>query len=96
MGKAKKSILVPDMETCMVCGRPNAECHHVIYGNSNRKWSDKYGLVVGLCSEHHRGSDISPHFNRDFDLQLKQYAQERFQEEYPDLDFIKIFGKNYL
>ena len=80
----------------MVCGRPNAECHHVIYGNSNRKWSDKYGLVVGLCAEHHRGSDISPHFNRDFNLQLKQYAQERFQEEYPDLDFVSIFGKNYL
>ena len=96
MGKAKKSILVPDMETCMVCGRPNAECHHVIFGNSNRKWSDKYGLVVPLCHEHHRGSDLSPHFNKDFDLKLKQYAQERFQEEYPNLNFREIFGKNFI
>ena len=93
---AKQSILVPDMETCMVCGRPNAEVHHVLYGVSNRKWSEKYKLVVPLCGEHHRGSDISPHFNREFDLRLKKYAQERFQEEYPDLNFREIFGKNYL
>lgn len=92
---AKKSILVADMEHCMVCGRPNPEVHHVLFA-SNRKWSEKYHLVVGLCAEHHRGSDLSPHFNREFDLKLKQYAQEKFQEEYPELSFREIFGKNYL
>ena len=92
---AKQSILTGDMETCMVCGKPHPEVHHVLFG-PNRKWSDKYGLVVPLCAEHHRGSDLSPHFNRDFDLQLKQYAQERFEEEYPELSFREIFGKNYL
>lgn len=93
---AKQSILVGSMDTCMVCGKPYPEVHHVLFGRSNRKWSEKYKLVVPLCGEHHRGSSLSPHFNRDFDLKLKKYAQERFQEEHPDLDFIKIFGKNYL
>ena len=94
MGKAKKSILVGDLEKCMVCMKPYPEIHHVIFG-PNRQNSDKYGLIVPLCYEHHRGSDLSPHFNRDFDLKLKKYAQERFEEEYPDLDFRGIFGKNY-
>ena len=93
---AKQSILVGSMEYCMVCGRPNPEEHHVFFGISNRKWSEKYKLKVPLCGEHHRGSDLSPHFNKEFDLQLKQYAQERFQEEYPDLNFREIFGKNYI
>ena len=93
---SKKSILTGDMEHCMVCMKPYPEIHHCIYGNSNRKWSEKYKLIVPLCSEHHRGSDLSPHFNKDFDLELKRYAQERFQEEYPELDFMKIFGRNYL
>ena len=96
MGKAKKSILTGDMEHCMVCAKPHPEVHHVIFGTSNRKWSDKYGLIVPLCAEHHRGSDLSPHFNKDFDLELKKYAQERFEEEYPELNFREIFGKNYL
>lgn len=96
MGKAKKSILTGDMEHCMVCQKPFPEVHHVLFGNSNRKWSDKYGLVVPLCAEHHRGSDLSPHFNREFDLELKKYAQERFEEEYPELSFREVFGKNYL
>lgn len=91
----KQSILTGDMTTCMVCGHPHPEVHHVFFG-SNRKWSEKYHLVVPLCHIHHRGSELSPHFNREFDLELKKYAQERFQEEYPELDFIAIFGKNYI
>ena len=93
---AKQSILVGSMDTCIVCGSPHPEVHHVFYGTSNRKWSEKYKLTVPLCNVHHRGSDLSPHFNKDFDLKLKQYAQERFQEEYPELIFREIFGKNYL
>ena len=93
---AKHSILVKDLDFCIVCGSPNVEIHHCIYGTANRKWSDKYGLIVPLCGSHHRGSDLSPHFNRGFDLELKKYAQERFEEKYPELDFVSIFGKNYL
>lgn len=92
----RKSILIEDMEHCMVCGKPNPEEHHVIYGTSNRKWSEKYKLKVPLCAEHHRGPVLSPHFNKEFDLELKKFAQEAFEKEYPELSFREIFGKNYV
>lgn len=95
MGKTK-SIVTDDMKHCLVCGSTRVEVHHILFGRANRKWSDKFGLVIALCPEHHRGSTYSPHFNRDFDLQLKRMAQQKFEETHPDLDFRKIFGKNYI
>ena len=91
-----KSIIVECMDNCFVCGSPYVEVHHVIYGTANRKLSDKYGLIVPLCNEHHRGQ-TGVHFNRDFDLHLKKLAQEKFNSVYgADKSFIEIFGKSYL
>lgn len=90
-----KSILQEDTDYCFVCGRYGTEKHHCAYGNANRKLSDKYGLIVGLCYNHHRGNE-GVHFNRELDMELKQMAQRRFTETYPDKDFMSIFGKNYL
>lgn len=36
------------------------------------------------------------HFNSKLDKKIKAYTQKRFNEIYPELDFLKIFGKNYL
>ena len=84
------------MDNCFVCGSPYTEVHHVIYGTANRKLSDKYGLIVPLCHEHHRGQ-TGVHFNRDFDISLKKLAQEKFEWEYgATKSFVEIFGKNYL
>lgn len=55
----------------------------------------RYGMVVGLCYNHHRGNK-GVHFNRELDLMLKKQAQEIFIKEYPDADFLAIYGKNYL
>ena len=52
-------------------------------------------MVVGLCYHHHRGNK-GVHFNRELDLELKKMAQRRFNEIYPDSDFLAVFGKNYL
>lgn len=94
MGK-KKSIIVECMDNCFVCGSPYTEVHHIIYGTANRKLSDKYGLIVPLCNEHHRGQ-TGVHFNRDFDLYLKKLAQEKFNSVYgADKSFVEVFGKNY-
>ena len=92
---ASKSILVKDMGFCMVCGAPHPHKHHVL-GASNRKWSEKYGLFVPLCYMHHNGSGDGVHFNKALDTELKKYAQERFEEEYPDLNFREIFGRSWL
>jgi hypothetical protein len=41
-------------------------------------------------------SNAGVHFNTELDSKLKAHTQKRFNEVYPDLDFLKIFGKNYL
>ena len=94
MGKAK-SIIVESMDKCIVCCSPYVEVHHVIYGTANRKLSDKYGLVVPLCHEHHTGR-TGVHFNRDFDMYLKKLAQQKFEAVYgANTRFRDIFGKSY-
>ena len=96
MAKRVKSIIVDCMDNCFVCGSPYVEVHHIMYGTANRKWSDKYGLVVPLCQEHHRGQ-TGVHFKRSFDLNLKKLAQEKFNDVYgEDKSFLEVFGRNYL
>ncbi len=95
MGKVK-SVIVDDMEHCLVCGSPYIEIHHIIFGVANRKLSDKYGLVVPLCVEHHRGN-TGVHQNRDLDLHLKKLAQEHFEAEFGTREYFRtVFGKSYL
>ena len=90
------SVITDDMDHCYICGR-NREClHEVFYGTANRKLSIKYGMVIPLCNFHHNMSDMGIHFNYFLDTKVKQEAQYRFNEVYPDLDFLQIFGKNYL
>ena len=71
------------------------EEHHVLYGS--RKWiSDAYGLRVNLCRKHHRQDEDALHDNWEYSLLLKQRAQQAFIEAYPEEDWMKIVGKNYL
>jgi hypothetical protein len=89
------SILQEDTDYCFICGRYGTEIHHIFFGTANRKLSDKYGLVVGLCYYHHRGNN-GVHHNRELDLKLKRMAQKRFTETYQNTDFLAVFGRNYL
>lgn len=41
-------------------------------------------------------SNDGVHFHKALDNKLKAHTQKRFTEVYPQLDFLKIFGKNYL
>ena len=91
-----KSIIQEDMDYCIICGRYGTEIHHCIYGVANRKLSDKYGLIVGLCYDHHRGKHGVHNGNRELDLKLKRMAQEKFIETYPNMGFLAVFGRNYL
>lgn len=91
-----KSIIVDSMDNCLVCASPYTEIHHCVHGTANRKLSDKYGLVVPLCAEHHRGQ-TGVHHNRDFDLAMKELAQRKFEEQIGSREtFRDIFGKSYL
>ena len=74
------------------------DCHH-IFGASNRKKSEKYGLKVYL---HHNKCHIfgenSVHCNAKVDRALKIAGQKMAMLHYGwnTEEFIKIFGKNYI
>lgn len=70
--------------------------HHCIYGRGRRQLSEKYGLKVYLCMEHHVTGEQAVHRNAKTALLLKQEAQKKFMEHFPDLDFREVFGKNYI
>ena len=91
-----KSI-ISNEQKCYVCGTTlNLHRHHIIHGYAFRKVSEKYGLWVYLCAYHHNMSNEGVHFNRELDLHLKQLAQRKFEEVYPEKEFIKELGRNYL
>ena len=86
-----------DNRICYICGsRKDGQVHEVYFGTANRQKSIKYGCCVCLCRYHHNGSNEGVHFDIDLDIQLKMQMQHKFKEVYPDLDFRKIFGRNYL
>lgn len=91
-----KSVLQKNKE-CYLCGTTwNLEKHHVIFGNGNRDKSEKYGLTVWLCPNHHRGN-FSPHHNRRLDLNLKEIAQEKWESQFGTREqFLIEFGRSYL
>ena len=78
------------------CGDPLEE-HHIFEGTGLRPLSEKYGLKVKLCRHRcHQYSDESVHKNIQARRELQAKGQLAFQEKFPDLDFVEIFGKNYL
>lgn len=90
-----KSILQDEKE-CFFCKTTmDLEEHHVVYGTANRKQSEKNGLKVWLCHEHHTGNS-GVHFNKDLDTQLKELAQKTFEESHTHEEWMRVFGKNYL
>jgi hypothetical protein len=34
--------------------------------------------------------------NKELDMKLKRMAQEAFEREYPQIEFLAVFGRNYL
>ena len=90
-----QSIMQAEKE-CWFCGRrTDLECHHVFGGVANRPISEKYGLKVWLCHEHHTG-DTGAQYVKEMNLQLKQEAQKAFEKENSRGLWMKLIEKNYL
>lgn len=97
-----ESIIQKDKTHCLICGmNTNLEpldCHHV-FGASNRKKSEQYGLKVYI---HHNKCHIfgenSVHKNAKVDRALKKVVQKKAMKHYgwTTEEFIAIFGKNYI
>lgn len=87
---------------CWLCGRNgNADPldRHHIFGGSNRKKSEKYGLVVMLC--HHRChlyGKAAVHRSQETAQILHKYGQRMAMRDndWTIDDFRLEFGKNYL
>lgn len=91
-----KESLISNEKACFICGTTrNINLHHIFFGTSNRKQSDKYGMWVYLCVEHHTGRN-GVHFNKNLDLEIKQMAQKKFEETHTRDEFRAIFGKSWL
>lgn len=88
--KERFSIIALDLDNCVICGKKKGNLHEVYFGK-NRQLSMKYGCVIPLCYACH----IMIHNNHNLDLIWKIKMQYAFEKEYPDLDFLEIFGKNY-
>lgn len=87
---------------CWLCGRNGCgdplDKHH-IFGGTNRKKSEKYGLYVYLCHDRcHENGPEAAHRNRATMQLLHEYGQQLAMEEngWTVEDFRFEFGKNYL
>lgn len=98
-----KSIIWQQEGTCYLCClqgdyRRHAvlHTHHVIPGNPGRRLSDKHGLTVRLCMEHHTEGPQAVHRNHENMRILQRAAQEAFEKTHTREEFMKIFGRSYL
>ncbi len=91
-----KSILQEDDNICFLCGGYGAREWHHIFGGFNRKNSEHYGLKVRLHHNCHNEPPNGVHYNKEAMEFLHKTGQRAFKKAYPDLNFKKIFGVNYL
>ncbi|MBQ0113854.1 MAG: hypothetical protein KBT03_12050 [Bacteroidales bacterium] len=98
-----KSIMQRKDGTCYLCKwlhddwtRHELHEHHVFGGVANRTLSEQYGLKVYLCLEHHLMGAEAVHKNKDSMDLVRREGQKAFERNYPELDFVEVFGKNYL
>ena len=83
-----KSI-VQQYHLCFLCGRTYPLEKHHIFGGANCKKSEKYGLWVYLCHDHHNEPPNGVHHNKENMDKLRQIGQRAFEKAYPDKDFLK-------
>lgn len=92
-----KSI-ISNEKVCFICRTTySLHRHHIFHGYANRQISEEQGCWVHLCGRHHNQSNEGVHFNTPFDIMLKKYCQEKWEELNGTREqFRQIFGKSYL
>lgn len=101
--KHKNSILHRKDGTCYLCIKSHRDFRHYsivhehhVFGGSNRRLSEEYGLKVYLCPSCHNFGRAAVHTNHANMLILQQDAQRAFEQEYSHEKFMELFGRNYL
>ena len=71
------------------------EEHHV-FGGPRRVLSERYGLKVYLCRQHHNmPAEIAAHFDPDVRDWLHRRGQRAFEMHYGHDRWMAEFGKDY-
>ena len=91
-----KSIMQTERESYLSGRTDSLEEHHIFYGQGRRKLSERYGLKVWLTHDEHNEPPDGVHFKKEARRALERAGQEAFERAHPELDFIRIFGRNYL
>lgn len=90
--------------TCYLCMLLRQDCdtrsslqeHHAMPGTANRKLSEKYGLKVYLCMEHHTAGPDAVHNNAGLQRMLQEKAQRVFERKYSHEKWMEVFGRSYI
>ena len=90
--------------TCYLCmllrddydTRKDLQEHHAMPGTANRKLSERYGLKVYLCMEHHTAGPYAVHNNIKLQRLLQANAQMAFERKYSHKEWMDIFGRNFI
>lgn len=88
--KERFSILTDNLDECFICQRPRDDINEIFMGR-NRQNSMRWGLCIPMCRKCHQ----EYHIDRDMQLYFMKMAQIKFEETYPDVNFVKIFLRNY-
>ena len=90
--------IIQTEHNCFLCGRADWLEKHHIFGASNRKNSEKYGLTVYLCHWCHNEPPDGVHFNPDRMQLLHELGEQKYLDETGDTvdGFIAKFGTNYI
>lgn len=99
----KKSILKTAKGTCYLCAYLNndyshkyTEEHHVLFGSGLRANSEKEGLKVDLCLNHHRVGKDAVHNNKAMREKLCLIAQVEYEKTHAREEWKAFSKKNYL
>ena len=90
--------------TCYLCMRLNGDHgrrtglqeHHALPGTANRRLSEKYGLKVYLCLQHHTAGPEAVHTNAANRMLVAREAQRAFEKRGSHERWMEIFGRNYI
>ncbi len=92
---SKKLNYLGDPEECFLCKTTRSlETHHLLNG-PYRKASEKYGLLIKVCSNCHTMEPNAIHRDSKVMKSLKKLGQEHFEQTHTREEFIKEFGQNY-
>ena len=97
-GDWMQGIVTEYNEICIFCGRKAEAQHHLVFGTSGRKLSEKDGLKIPICNNCHNMGDklCRIHDNPMAEQLSKMLGQAMFEAKIGSReDFRRRYGKSY-